>query len=79
MSNVTSIAMPNYRGRKMTPGKLTYNPESQRLGVFIDYCPNCNSKIVANKDVVQAISRTIRHEQGKTTVRMLKALLKRLE
>lgn len=77
--HIISLQSPNFRGRKKMPGRLIYDPSVGKLGVFVCYCSNCNSKIIADKNTVTYLSKSIIKSQKKWSVRLLQSMLKKLE
>lgn len=79
MEDLSHVTMPNYRGRKMKPGKLTYDPVKGQLGIFIDYCPGCHAKIITSRETLAKFVKQCTRQQKKLSVRVLNALLRHIE
>jgi len=77
--HLVSVQSANFRGRKKQPGNLIFDPSTQRLGVFLCYCSNCNSKIIADKQTVLRISKNHIKSSKSFFVRILLGAAKRLE
>lgn len=76
--HLVSVQSPNYTGRKKHPGRMIFDPSTQRLGVFIGYC-QCHNKIIADKNTVLMIAKNYQKSRKSLTVRILLRAAKRLE
>ena len=76
--HLISVQSQNFRGRKKLPGRLIFDPSTQRLGVFLGYC-ECNNKIITNQDTLTLISKNYRKSRKSLPVRLLLSAAKRLE
>lgn len=77
--HLVSVVSNNYRGRKKQPGNLIYDPESQKLGVFLCYCGECNAKILTDTATISKISKNYNRSKRTFVVRVLLGAAKRLE
>jgi len=68
----------NYRGRKKQPGRLIFDPSTQRLGVFLGYC-ECKNKIITDPRTVTFIAKNYKKSRKSLTVRILLGAAKRIE
>lgn len=57
------------QGRKMTPGKYTFDPTAGRMGIFIGYCEH-GQKIIINHSDWQQVDRVWHREQKSYPVRL---------
>lgn len=66
-------------GRKMTPGKLVFNPGSQQFGIFLGYCSECNAKFIIDKPELPRMIGTYHKTNRTIKVRLLRYIQKQLE
>lgn len=76
--HLISVPTNTFRGRKKLPGRLIYDPSTQKLGVFLGYC-ECHNKIIADQTTIKFISNNYRKSRKSFTVRLLLKAAKRLE
>ena len=77
--HLVSIQSPNFRGRKKKPGSMIFDPSTQRLGIFLGYCGNCNAKHIADQKTVNYLTSNIKKSNKRFIVRLLLRVAKRLE
>lgn len=65
-----------YTGRKARVGGICFD-NTDRLCVFVNYCPNCHAKVVMSLDEARQFANKYRTERDKISVkRFMKAKIK---
>lgn len=64
------------QGRKMEPGRYTFDPNSGRMGIFIGYCPDCTNKVCVPHSQWQLIDKKWHREQKKYAIRLFEHICK---
>jgi hypothetical protein len=66
----------NFTGRKSKAGNICF--DSGHLGIFVDYCGNCHSKIVMDIDEAERFANKLADEKHRPRNKsLLKAIKKR--
>lgn len=66
-------------GRKMSSGKLVFNPATNQFGVFLGYCSSCDEKSILNKTELPRMIGTYHKTNRTIKVRLLRYIQKQLE
>lgn len=77
--HLISVPSPTFRGRKKLPGRLIFDPSTQRIAVFLCYCGNCHSKVLADKATVSYLSNNLHKSKRRIVARVLLRAAKKLE
>lgn len=76
--HIVSIPTPTFRGRKKLPGRLIYDPAARRLNIFLCYCGHCNSKVLADKETVEFLTKNLYKSNRRLSARIFRRVARKL-
>lgn len=77
--HIVSVPSPTFKGRRKQPGRLIFDPSTNRLGIFLCHCGSCGAKVITDKRTVAFMSKNINRSQKRWAARILMSAAKRLE
>lgn len=63
------------KGRRMRPGRLSFDPVNGSIRIFVGYCEH-GKKVLIDRDDITTLVKWARKDERSTAVRLLKRLLK---